>query len=177
MWQGPGARSAREPHLSAHSPLYTPCLPILQPPHRPPPRLSFSTGCFCCSRCHGDGSRENCRSLPRTSRAIVEVGSSPGWGWVFAAQLLSPSRLPVLGGGRAGGSRGAGQRTIFTAVGSACGAGGSGRRAGRNLRGRRRRWQPRRREQEQGQVLHTKDQAKTRLHCPSLGPIDLKQPL
>lgn len=35
----------------------------------------------------------------------------------------------------------------------------------------------RRREQEQGQVLHTKDQAKTRLHCPSLGPIDLKQPL
>lgn len=38
-------------------------------------------------------------------------------GWVFAAQLLSPSRLPVLGGGRVGGSRGAGQRSSFAAVG------------------------------------------------------------
>lgn len=145
---GKAPELAREPHLSARSLLSIPCLRLLQPPHRPPPRLSFSTRCFCCSRCHGDGSRENCRSLARTSRAIVEVGSIPGWGWVFAAQLLSPSRLPVLGGGRAGGSRR--ERASGPATPrSACGAGGSGRRARRNLRGRRRRWQPGRREQEQ----------------------------
>lgn len=36
----------------------------------------------------------------------------------FSAHLLSPSRLPVLGGGKEGGSRGAGQRTSVAAVGS-----------------------------------------------------------
>lgn len=81
----------------------------------PPTPISAPTGAsaltpsgLCCSRCHSDRSRENCRSLPRSSRAIGEVGSIPVWGWGCAAQLLSPSRLPVLGRRKEGGSQGAG---------------------------------------------------------------------
>lgn len=80
-----------------------------QPPQLPPARASApAPECLCSSRCHGDGSRDNCRSQPRSSRAIGEVGSIPVCGWGFAAQLLSRSRLPLLGGGKKGGSQGAG---------------------------------------------------------------------
>lgn len=79
---------------------------------------------------------------------------SRAWGWGFAAaQLLSPSRLPVLGGGKEGGSGGAGPRTSFAAVGSGsaeaaarepggtCGGGGgagSGSSGSRGARSRNR---------------------------------------
>lgn len=121
-----------------------PAAPITAPAQASAP----APGCLCCSRCHGDGSRENCHSLPRSSRAIGEVGSIPVWGWGCAAQLLSPSRLPVLGGGKEGGSWGAGpgEQPCRNRLG---GVGGSGTSAERNLRGRRRRLRRRSWEQEQ----------------------------
>uniref|UniRef100_G1LKG2 FKBP prolyl isomerase 11 n=1 Tax=Ailuropoda melanoleuca TaxID=9646 RepID=G1LKG2_AILME len=166
---GPGAWDS---HLSAHCLIPTSRLPPPPPatPTSAPAQLSApAPGCLCCSRCHGDGSRENCHSLPRSSRAIGEVGSIPVWGWGCAAQLLSLSRLPVLGGGKEGGSWGAGpgEQPCRNRLG---GVGGSGTSAERNLRGRRRRLRRRSREQEQHRVFHTRDQAKTRLPLLPLEP-------
>uniref|UniRef100_A0A673TGG4 ADP ribosylation factor 3 n=1 Tax=Suricata suricatta TaxID=37032 RepID=A0A673TGG4_SURSU len=159
---------------TASSPLTGSRLPPPPPsassPHiGPRPGSAPAPGSFCCSRCHGDGSRENCQTVPCSSRAIGEVGSIPVSGWGCAAQLPLPSRLPVLGGGKEGGRQGAGpgEQWCRNRLG---GVGGSGTSAERNLRGRRRR--PRRRswEQEQDQVLRTRDRAKTRLPLPPLEP-------
>lgn len=103
---------------------------------------ALAPGCLCCSCCHGDRSRENCQWLPRSSRAIGEVGSIPVWRWGCAAQLLSPSRLPVLGRGWEGGSQGAGPgeqprrnrlgepEGAERAPSGTCGGGGGGRSGG-----------------------------------------------
>ncbi|XP_036063516.1 translation initiation factor IF-2-like [Onychomys torridus] len=151
--------AAREPHLSPHGLLSTTLPRDLPAPHTGP-RLDSASAPdrFCCSRCHGDWvSREpplaaaRYRGLPRTSRAIVEVGSSPGWGWGFAAHLLSPSRLPVLGGGKEGGSGGSGgagpadqlrrgrlgeREAAARQPGGTCGGGGGGGSRGARSRNR-----------------------------------------
>ena len=148
---GPGAWDSHPspPCLIPTSRLPPPPPSACSPHIGPRPGSAPAPGCLCCSRCHGDGSRENCRTLPRSSRAIGEVGSIPVWGWGCAAQLPSPSRLPVLGGGKEGGSQGAGpgEQWCRNRLG---GVGGSGTSAERNLRGRRRR--PQRRSWEQEQV-------------------------
>lgn len=152
-------RAAREPHTSvptASSPQL--CLRIFQhppPPHRPPPSLSFSTrAASAAAAAMATGSRESRRSPPRTSRAIVEVGSIPGLG-VGVRRRTAPVAVAASGARWREGRRERRSGPADQLRGGRLGErGGSGPGARRNLRGRRWRWQrqqrqPRRPEQEQ----------------------------
>lgn len=144
-------------HLRPHSLLSTTLPPDLPapPPHRPPPSLSFSTGAAsAAAAAMATGSRESRRSPPRTSRAIVEVGSIPGLG-VGVRRRTAPVAVAASGARWREGRRERRSGPADQLRGGRLGErGGSGPGARRNLRGRRWRWQrqqrqPRRPEQEQ----------------------------